>query len=75
VQLVWAPQGDTLPATPGLHRWVWDLRGTPTDDGRGRGGRGAAPAVMPGRFVVRLTAAGKTLTQPLIVRSDPRGSL
>jgi hypothetical protein len=75
VQLVWAPQGDTLPATPGLHRWVWDLRGTPTDDGRGRGGRGAAPAVTPGRFVVRLTAAGKTLTQPLIVRSDPRGTL
>jgi hypothetical protein len=60
-----------------MHRWVWDFRGTPTDEGRGRGGRGAAPAplVMPGRYVVRLTAGGKTLTQPLIVRADPRGTL
>ena len=75
VQLVWAAQGDALPATPGMHRWVWDLHGTPTGAGRGRGGRGAGPAVMPGRYTVRLTAGGKTLTQPLIVRSDPRGTL
>ena len=75
VQLVWAAQGDALPATPGMHRWVWDLHGAPTGGGRGRGGRGAGPAVMPGRYTVRLTAGGKTLTQPLIVRSDPRGTL
>jgi photosystem II stability/assembly factor-like uncharacterized protein len=75
VQLVWAPQGEPLPATAGMHRWVWDLRGTATGGGRGRGGRGGgAPSMPPGRYTVRLTAGGKTLTQPLIVRSDPRGS-
>jgi photosystem II stability/assembly factor-like uncharacterized protein len=75
VQLVWAPQGEALPATAGMHRWVWDLRGTATGGGRGRGGRGGAPSVQPGRYTVRLTAGGKTLTEPLIVKRDPRGTM
>ena len=74
VQLVWAPQGEALPATAGMHRWVWDLRGTATGGGRGRGGRGGAASVQPGRYTVRLTAGGKTLTEPLIVKRDPRGT-
>jgi len=75
VQLVWAPQGEALPATAGMHRWVWDLRGTATGGGRGRGGRGGAASVQPGRYTVRLTAGGKTLTEPLIVKPDPRGTM
>jgi photosystem II stability/assembly factor-like uncharacterized protein len=75
VQLVWAPPGEALPATAGMHRWVWDLRGTATGGGRGRGGRGGAPSVQPGRYTVRLTAGGKTLTEPLIVKQDPRGTM
>jgi photosystem II stability/assembly factor-like uncharacterized protein len=75
VQLVWAPQGEALPATAGMHRWVWDLHGTATGGGRGRGGRGGAPSVQPGRYTVRLTAGGKTLTEPLIVKRDPRGTM
>jgi photosystem II stability/assembly factor-like uncharacterized protein len=75
VQLVWAPQGEALPATAGMHRWVWDLRGTATGGGRGRGGRGGAASVQPGRYTVRLTAGGKTLTEPLIVNRDPRGTM
>ena len=76
VQLVWAPQAEPLPATAGMHRWVWDLRGTPAaGGGRGRGGRGEAAVAQPGRYSVRLTVAGKTFTQPLIVRQDPRGPL
>ena len=80
VQTVWAPQGEPLPSTPGMHRWVWDLRGTPTGGGSGRGaggggggfGRGGA-SVPHGTYTVRLTVDGKALTQPLIVRADPRG--
>jgi photosystem II stability/assembly factor-like uncharacterized protein len=75
VQLVWAPQGEALPATAGMHRWVWDLRGTATGGGRGRGGRGGAASVQPGRYTVRLTAGDKTLTEPLIVKRDPRGTM
>jgi photosystem II stability/assembly factor-like uncharacterized protein len=82
VQIVWAPRVEPLPAAAGMHRWVWDLRGTPpAGDGRGRGagggggGRGrGTPIAQPGRYAVRLTVGGKTFTQPLIVRQDPRGT-
>jgi hypothetical protein len=30
------------------------------------------PWVVPGRYTVKLTAGGKTLTQPLLVKMDPR---
>ena len=32
----------------------------------------AAPWVVPGQYTVRLTAGGRSLTQPLTVRMDPR---
>jgi photosystem II stability/assembly factor-like uncharacterized protein len=54
--------GTRLEATPGLHRFVWDLRT--------RGARG--PTVPPGRYTVRLTAGGVAAEQPLVLRMDPR---
>jgi photosystem II stability/assembly factor-like uncharacterized protein len=63
-----------MPAKAGLNRVLWDLRTepisrivgplffTPTDGYR----------IAPGDYTVRLTAAGKTLTQPLKVQPDPR---
>ena len=54
----------------------------PPAGGRGRGGRGAGggggggrgglPPVATGAYSVRLTANGKTLTQPLTLKPDPR---
>jgi photosystem II stability/assembly factor-like uncharacterized protein len=84
VQTIWAPTSEALPATPGLHRWVWDLRPAPAAGGRGRGaggggggggggGRGRGGAVPHGLYTVRLTVDGKTYTQPLAVHADPRG--
>src|SRR5262249_22689475 len=87
VQTVWAPVGEPLPGTAGMHRWVWDLRGTPPPAASGRGGRGAGGGggggggggrgrggqALHGAFPVRLTVDGKTFTQPLVVRADPRG--
>src|SRR5262249_4819285 len=80
VQTIWPPPLEPLPATAGMHRWVWDLRPTPQGGGRGRGagggggfGRGGA-AVPHGTYTVRLTVDGKTYTQPLAVRADPRGT-
>jgi hypothetical protein len=72
----------TLPATPGMHRWVWDLRYTtptatnyaypisavPHDTPREPQG----PLALPGTYTVRLAAAGKVLTAPLTVKMDPR---
>ena len=72
----WRPAPPVLSAAAGMHRWVWDLRGMPaTGGGAGAGagvGRGGASVVLPGQYTVRLTAAGKTLTQPLEVQRDPR---
>jgi photosystem II stability/assembly factor-like uncharacterized protein len=44
--------------------------------GRGSGGfgRGAAPMTPPGEYTITLTVNGKTYTQPLVVKPDPRAS-
>jgi photosystem II stability/assembly factor-like uncharacterized protein len=41
--------------------------------GRGRGGRGGNTGLQPGEYTVRLTVDGKTYTQPVAVKPDPRG--
>lgn len=56
----------TLETRRGMHRFVWDL--TVTVDGAGR----SAPKVVPGSFQARLTVDGKSTTQPLEVKLDPR---
>jgi hypothetical protein len=39
----------------------------------GGGGRGGAQGLQPGDYTVRLTVDGKTLTQPVTIKPDPRG--
>ncbi|HEY3103365.1 MAG TPA: hypothetical protein VGJ69_07230 [Pyrinomonadaceae bacterium] len=72
----WARTQEPLPATAGFHRWIWDFRPTPpAQTGRGGGGGGfgrGAQLALPGNYTVRLTAGGKSQTQPLIVKPDPR---
>jgi len=74
----WAP----LPATAGLHRFVWDLHyppppaaeftypisAVPHDTPREPRG----PWALPGTYTVRLTVGGRALTQPLRLKMDPR---
>jgi photosystem II stability/assembly factor-like uncharacterized protein len=71
----WVRPFEPLSAAPGMHRWIWDLRPTPAPrpagGGGGGGGRGA-PMVLPGVYTVRLSVGGKTYTQPLVVKMDPR---
>ncbi len=82
--VVWIPVQSPLSTAPGMHRWVWDLRPTqaPAAGGRGGGGgggfgggRGGAPPVQTGTYTVKLTVAGKSYTQPLVVKPDPRVSV
>jgi photosystem II stability/assembly factor-like uncharacterized protein len=75
---VWRPTPEPVATSAGMHRWVWDLRPTPTGE-RGRGATGGgefgdrrSAAVFPGTYVVRLTVSGNSYTQPLRVRMDPR---
>jgi photosystem II stability/assembly factor-like uncharacterized protein len=79
----WWIRAPRLPgAEAGMHRFVWDLHGSPPPaphheypiaailHDTPREPRG--PWVLPGRYVVRLTVDGRTHAQPLTVRMDPR---
>ncbi|MBA3544664.1 MAG: glycoside hydrolase [Chthoniobacterales bacterium] len=78
----WVKAPQTLSDKPGLHRFFWDLHGTPFPDAapeypmtavRERTApQPTAPWVVPGSYSVVLTAAGKSFTQPLAVKTDPR---
>ena len=72
-----------LSTQAGMHRFVWDMHwqpmpgalqfldanqavkhDTPVMD--------SSPWVMPGNYTIKLTVGGKTYSQPLVVRMDPR---
>lgn len=63
-----------VPLTAGLHGATWDLRYPSATSFPGMilwGGGVTGPAALPGNYQVRLTADGKTQTQPLIVKRHP----
>ena len=67
-----AAAAQRLTSTPGINRLVWDLAWPgPWDAAARRSGRGG-PLVVPGRYSVRLRVGDSVMTQPLVVREDPR---
>jgi photosystem II stability/assembly factor-like uncharacterized protein len=61
----------------GLNRFVWDLRATDASGFDGMvlwAGTTRGPVVPPGRYTVRLAVAGQQVSEPLVVRKDPRSS-
>ena len=75
----WRTAPPSLSTAAGMHRWIWDLHYTPgAGGGRGGGGFGFGPrgiAALPGLYTVKLTLGGKTFTQPLVVKMDPRSKI
>jgi photosystem II stability/assembly factor-like uncharacterized protein len=82
IPMYWVREEKILSTEPGMHRFVWDVRcaapkslshsypisailhDTPlTPEGQW---------ALPGRYTVKLTAGGRTLTQHLILKMDPR---
>ncbi|WP_144037077.1 hypothetical protein [Sphingomonas sp. TZW2008] len=64
-----------LDATPGMHRFIWDLRQSGEPEGaKPVAGRRypAGPMVPPGSYTVEMAAGGTTISQPLVVAEDPR---
>jgi photosystem II stability/assembly factor-like uncharacterized protein len=63
-------------ATPGLHRYSWDMRYADAHGIDGgtflAGGNLRGPVAVPGTYQVRMTTAGQTLTQPLRIVADPK---
>ncbi|MGH8095129.1 MAG: WD40/YVTN/BNR-like repeat-containing protein [Chthoniobacterales bacterium] len=78
----WVRPPQALSAAPGLHRFEWDLHGQPLSNVKAEypmaavahetTPRPTAPWVVPGSYSVTLTSGGKTFTQPLTVKMDPR---
>ena len=71
---------DTLPASEGLNRFVWNLRYDDPTQIPGAFYAGLpprGPITFPGSYTVKLTYGGETHTAPLTLRVDPRvkGSL
>ncbi len=64
-----------------MHRFIWDLHGSPAGGGRGEPSIAAiymdtpvseGPWLPAGSYSVKLTVNGQTYKQPLIVKPDPR---
>ena len=78
----WVRPAEHLSALAGEHRFIWDLHITPAPGMPARypmqavvhetGPAPTSPWVRPGAYTVTLTVAGRTYSQPLTVRMDPR---
>jgi photosystem II stability/assembly factor-like uncharacterized protein len=68
----WAREPQRLSAEAGMHRFVWDLRYPLAKGVRSSFWRPSGPLALPGNYTVKLTAHGKSSTQPLTVKMDPR---
>jgi photosystem II stability/assembly factor-like uncharacterized protein len=86
IPLYWFRPLTALSATAGMHRFTWDMHYQPLDGGGRIGGptlpiaaighntvsSPTTPWVNPGQFTVKLTVNGRSYTQPIVVKQDPR---
>jgi photosystem II stability/assembly factor-like uncharacterized protein len=84
--LYWYRQPQAVSVSAGMHRFFWDVHYQKLESlGGGRGEAlpiaavpfntvpaAAAPWAGPGVYTVKLTANGKTYSQPIAVKQDPR---
>src|SRR5205814_1358233 len=71
----YAPSDSAVPGHAGTNRFAWNLRASDAkkakdivvDEGMIEG-----PIVPPGRYSVKITVAGQSVTQPFTVVNDPR---
>ncbi len=73
----WRPAPQPPSVAAGMHRWVWDLHYTPAGGDSHLVGdefviapRGVT--ALPGKYIVRLTVASQSYSQPLTLKMDPR---
>jgi photosystem II stability/assembly factor-like uncharacterized protein len=82
VPMYWLRPVQRLSNAPGMHRYLWDLHYPPMEDKdpeypiaaipHDTAPGATSPWVMTGQYSVVLTAGGKSFTQPLTVKMDPR---
>jgi photosystem II stability/assembly factor-like uncharacterized protein len=72
IQVEWIRDPKPLLAEAGMHRFVWDLHYPLPKGVRNSFWGPAGPLAVPGEYTVKLTANGKSSTQPLTIKLDPR---
>ena len=82
VPAYWIRPPQLLSAESGMHRFVWNLHYPPPDALEHEYPISAiyhdtpryplGPAVLPGKYTVKLTADGTSYTHPLTIKMDPR---
>ena len=86
IPLYWYRPALTLGTSAGMHRFTWDVHYQPLDGVNRVGGptlpiaaiahntvpAPTTPWANPGTYTVRLTVDGKSYTQPIVVKQDPR---
>ncbi|HUK32040.1 MAG TPA: hypothetical protein VLV89_13060, partial [Candidatus Acidoferrum sp.] len=82
VPTYWVRAPRVLSAEAGMHRWVWDIHYETLTGGRGNYPISAVPhdtprepggpRAAPGTYTVKLMVDGKTYSQPLTIKMDPR---
>ena len=81
IPMYWVRPPQILLATPGMHRFIWDLHWGPAPAPafipmqaivHDTPAEPQGPWAMPGKYTVRLTANGHSYEQPLTLRMDPR---
>ena len=70
---LWRPAPVPFATSAGMHRVVWIPVKEMPGGGAGGGGFGRRRIPLLGAFTARLTVDGKTYTQPVTVKPDPRG--
>jgi photosystem II stability/assembly factor-like uncharacterized protein len=72
ISMDWVRDDAPLSKEAGIHRFVWNLR-YPLAKSAHRSFDGpSGPRAVPGSYTVTLTVNGKSTSQPLLVKMDPR---
>src|SRR5205807_9713804 len=78
----WVRPPQVLPASAGMHRFLWDMHYAPVPGIKpeypiaaiphNTAPQPTSPWVMPGQYTVVMTVNGKSYSQPLTIKIDPR---
>jgi photosystem II stability/assembly factor-like uncharacterized protein len=71
-QYEWVSNQQPLLEEAGMHRFVWDLHYALPNGVRRSFYGPSGPWAAPGNYIVKLTVGGKSSTQPLAIKMDPR---